>query len=205
VQSVVDHDDRPFPLDFLAFVTYAVEGAGLASRSEVSQVKDEGRHAYFVLFDPKRFICELAPGGVPVLLIGDSWTSGANLLSAGAALKTAGASGINVMALGRLLNPEAWLPTREFIDHDGLRFDFGDGLRLGFDPVRSLGRKLVDRSIVSARLTWPAPGKVNGQRPTRPGRTASRMVARPDAWTWAFCVGVAGNVAYHLATIDGVI
>jgi orotate phosphoribosyltransferase len=88
-------------------------------------------------FNPGRFSCEPVPGRAPVLLIDDSWTSGGNLLSAAATLRQAGASDVNAMVLGRLLNPGAWAATREFIDHDGLRVDFGDGLRPGFDPGRN--------------------------------------------------------------------
>ena len=226
VRCAVARDHKPFPLDWLAFLTYAVEGADLSSRMVPDQVKDsherEGRQAYLVLkgykaggatnpwwsttvawtawflqrwgpwatwkhrrddrewlwatvpsvrskrpnkhplntivsailgahvevvlhtadevegrtFNPHLFTCDPVPGGSPVLVVDDSWTSGANVLSAAAALKDAGASSVNAMVLGRLLNPGAWPPTREFIDHNGLRLDFGDGLQPGFDPSR---------------------------------------------------------------------
>ena len=227
VQKAVAQEHQPFPLDWLAFLTYAVEGADLVSRTTPGQVDDsherEGRQAYFVLkgykaggganpwwptavawtawflqrwgpwaawrdrredrewlwatipsvrsgrsgehplhvivsavlgshtevvlrpvdgsgsraFNPHLFQCDPLPGDASVLLIDDSWTSGANLLSAAAAFRNAGAGKVNAMVLGRLLNPGAWPATREFIDHDGLRLDFGDGLRPGFDPMRS--------------------------------------------------------------------
>jgi hypothetical protein len=234
VRAVVARDGRPFPLDWLAFLTYAVEGAALASRVVPGQVKDsherEGRQAYLVLrgykaggagnpwrptavswtvwflqrwgpwaawpqrrdhrewlwatvpsvrsvrrgkehplhgivsavldsssevvlrsadgtedrtFNPRLFDCAPVPGDAPVLLVDDSWTSGANLLSAAAALREAGASNVNAMVLGRLLNPGAWPPTRDFIDHDGLSLDFGDGLRPGFDPARDPWTKVA--------------------------------------------------------------
>jgi hypothetical protein len=41
------------------------------------------------------------------------------------------------MILGRLINPARWRPSKTFIDEGGLRADFGDGLRAGFDPARS--------------------------------------------------------------------
>ena len=227
VQTVVAATRTPFPLDHLAFLTYAVEGADLTSRITLGQVKDsherEGRQAYLVLkgykaggvpnpwwataaawaawflprwgpwaawpnrqnnrewlwatipsvrsgrpgehplhvivsavlgshsevelctadgaegrgFNPELFTCSPISGNSPVLLVDDSWASGGNVFSAAAALKQAGASNVNAMVLGRLLNPGAWSPTREFIDHDGLRIEFDDGLRPGFDPARS--------------------------------------------------------------------
>ncbi|MDR0417222.1 MAG: phosphoribosyltransferase [Propionibacteriaceae bacterium] len=226
VRAAAAHDGRPFPIDYLAFLTYAVEGADLASQTALGQVREtherEGRQAYLVLkgyksaasssdplwmtavawtawflqrwgpwaawpsrrddrewcwatvpsvrsgrqgehpfhaivaavlgshrevelraaagggrgFNPNLFSCGRVPDNAPVLLVDDSWTSGGNLLSAAATLKEAGASSVNAMVLGRLLNPGAWPPTREFIDHDGLRLDFGDGWRPGFDPRR---------------------------------------------------------------------
>jgi hypothetical protein len=88
-------------------------------------------------FRPDLFVCEGLPQEAQVLLVEDSWTSGANVLSAAAALKRAGAIRVNAMILGRLLNPAEWGPSREFIENGGLRLDFGDGKRPGFDPRRS--------------------------------------------------------------------
>lgn len=80
-------------------------------------------------FDPERFICDQSLAGANVVLIDDSWTTGVNALSAGAALKRAGAKRVDGMMLGRLLNPARWAPTAQFIEHDGLG--------QGFDAARS--------------------------------------------------------------------
>jgi hypothetical protein len=75
--------------------------------------------------------------GTGVLLVDDSWTSGANVLSAAAAFRRGGAAAVNAMVMGRLINPGGWEPSRRFIDQGGLRASFGDGRRDGFDPARS--------------------------------------------------------------------
>jgi len=234
VRDVIALTGKPFPLDGLAFLTYAVEGADLDSAARLMDPRErKGRQAYTVLkgyktggesnpwwpvavawvawflqrwgpwaawtdrrdnqewlwatipsvrsgrknehplhlivsavlnthievvlrttegaegrgFNPNLFTCDPVPHNAPVLLIDDSWTSGGNVLSASVALKTAGASNVNAMILGRLLNPGSWSPTREFIDHDGLHLNFGDGLQPGFDPARSPWTKLVDSKL----------------------------------------------------------
>jgi hypothetical protein len=88
-------------------------------------------------FDSDLFETGPVPDGATVLVLDDSWTSGGNVFSAASALRRAGASAVNAMVLGRLLNPGKWPPAREFIDRGGLRLDFSDGLRTGFDPARS--------------------------------------------------------------------
>jgi hypothetical protein len=80
-------------------------------------------------FNPDVFVCDPMPEGSSALLVEDSWASGSNLLNAAAALKRAGSRQVNAMVLGRLLNPGAWPPAREFID--------SGGLRAGFVPSRS--------------------------------------------------------------------
>jgi hypothetical protein len=217
-----------FPIDFIAFLTYAVEGLDLTVRTETHPVDEnhdrEGRQAYAVLkgykaaarprqfwitavtwmvwflqrwgpwsdwkerrydrewlwvtvpsvrsarndehplhkivatvldpgsevtlrtsldmnnyrdFNSEIFQLDAHLGGSKILLIDDSWASGGNLLSAAAALRKAGASRVNAMVLGRLLNPGKWSPSRDFIDNDGLHLDFHDGLRPGFDVARN--------------------------------------------------------------------
>jgi hypothetical protein len=80
-------------------------------------------------FDLGLFECDPLPCGSAVLVLDDSWTSGGNVFSAATALRQAGAASVNAMVLGRLLNPGAWAPSRQFID--------AGGLRLGFDSNRS--------------------------------------------------------------------
>ena len=61
--------------------------------------------------------------GRKVLLVDDTWATGSTVLSAGAALKAAGASAVYAMVLGRALN-SAWEPTRRFIEMGGLSAPF---------------------------------------------------------------------------------
>ncbi|MDR1189348.1 MAG: hypothetical protein LBK95_18170, partial [Bifidobacteriaceae bacterium] len=193
VGAAVAATGEPFPLDSVAFLTYAVEGAELAGRAGSGSAEDprerEGRQAYAVLkgykadgapprmrtdaaawttwflqrwgpqaawparspdrewrwatvpsvrsgrrgehpfhrlvaallsaerevpiraletpggrdFNPARFECGPIPAGAPVLVLDDSWTSGANVFSAAAAMRRAGAGAVAAMVLGRLL------------------------------------------------------------------------------------------------------
>jgi predicted amidophosphoribosyltransferase len=57
-------------------------------------------------FNAERYEARKAPGGRAVLLIDDTWTTGANARSAAAALKAAGAERVAVMVIGRYVNRE---------------------------------------------------------------------------------------------------
>jgi hypothetical protein len=55
--------------------------------------------------DQNRFVAGRVPAGTSVLLLEDSWVSGASAQSAAAALKLAGARHVAVVVLGRHVNP----------------------------------------------------------------------------------------------------
>lgn len=55
-------------------------------------------------FDAGRYVSRRALPGTSVLLIDDTWTTGANAQSAAAALKAAGAGRVAAIAIGRYLN-----------------------------------------------------------------------------------------------------
>jgi hypothetical protein len=55
--------------------------------------------------DPSRFLAHRVPPGTSVLLLEDSWVSGASAQSAAAALKLAGARHVAIVVLGRHVNP----------------------------------------------------------------------------------------------------
>ncbi len=57
-------------------------------------------------FDPEKFVGMRLLDGESVLLIDDTWTTGANAQSAAAALKSAGAGPVGVVVIGRHLNRE---------------------------------------------------------------------------------------------------
>ncbi len=57
-------------------------------------------------FDAHRFEATRAVGGESILLIDDTWTTGASAQSAAAALKRAGAQRVAAVVIGRHLNPE---------------------------------------------------------------------------------------------------
>ena len=74
-------------------------------------------------YAPSKFVAERIPPSSHVILIDDSWTTGANVQSAATALKAAGAGQVSAMVLARLLN-DSWEPTREFLASGGLRSPF---------------------------------------------------------------------------------
>lgn len=57
-------------------------------------------------FSPDKYACARRLDGEPVLLIDDTWTTGANAQSAAAGLKAAGAGRIAAVVIGRHLNRE---------------------------------------------------------------------------------------------------
>jgi len=77
-------------------------------------------------FDPTRFACDGALTG-PVLLVDDSWVTGGNAFSAASALKLAGATRVDAVVFGRLLNP-AWGPAKTFIEQNGLGSGFNPAI-----------------------------------------------------------------------------
>jgi hypothetical protein len=82
----------PHPLWSLAAPFLAVPWVGLSLRSPDDQeIRD---------LDPGRFVAQRVPGA-RVLLLDDTWTSGASAASAAAALKLAGAGSVAVIVLGR--------------------------------------------------------------------------------------------------------
>src|SRR5947209_3830093 len=58
------------------------------------------------VFDPAKYTALRPLGGEHVLLIDDTWTTGANAQSAAAALKDAGAAAVGAVVIGRHLNRE---------------------------------------------------------------------------------------------------
>jgi hypothetical protein len=96
------------------------------------------------IVDPHLFEVNEVLSNSSVLLIDDSWTTGSNVISAAAALRATGATAVNAMVLGRILNTD-WAPSRTFIERGGLRSDFHDGLRRGFDPARSPWRAVPNK------------------------------------------------------------
>jgi predicted amidophosphoribosyltransferase len=56
------------------------------------------------VFDPEKYIAERPLHGEPVLLIDDTWTTGASAQSAAAALKLAGAGPLGAVVIGRHIN-----------------------------------------------------------------------------------------------------
>jgi hypothetical protein len=55
-------------------------------------------------FDPEKYEANWNLGGASILLIDDTWTTGANAQSAAAALKSAGAGAIGAVVIGRHVN-----------------------------------------------------------------------------------------------------
>lgn len=66
------------------------------------------------LLDPEQFAASEAARGARVLLLDDTFTTGAKLFSAVAALRSAGATVVGPVVLGRHVEP-AWEPSREML------------------------------------------------------------------------------------------
>ena len=91
----------PHPLWSLAAPLLTMPWAGLSLRSRDDQeVRD---------LDPDRFMAQRLPGA-RVVLLDDTWTSGASAVSATAALKLEGARSVAVIVLGRHLAAGSWPP-----------------------------------------------------------------------------------------------
>ena len=96
--------------------TLATLVRGLARRPEDQVRLDVASHPFEKhMFRPENFV---APIGTRmprhVLLIDDSWVSGANAQSAAAALKHAGAQDVSIFAVSRVLKP-TYEPTKNFL------------------------------------------------------------------------------------------
>jgi predicted amidophosphoribosyltransferase len=74
-------------------------------------------------FDPARFQATRPLAGAEILLIDDTWTSGASAQSAGAALLAAGAARVAAVVVGRHLNP-GWGENRRRLQALRTGFDF---------------------------------------------------------------------------------
>jgi len=75
--------------------------------------------------DPEKFACTRRLSGEPVLLIDDTWTSGANAQSAAAALKAAGAGPVAALVIGRHLKRD-WHENTRRLGDISLPFDWSE-------------------------------------------------------------------------------
>ncbi|MDR0945221.1 MAG: phosphoribosyltransferase [Bifidobacteriaceae bacterium] len=107
VRSIRGGDEHPL---------HRIVRQALSGRSEaVLTVTDAGlgagqktRH-----YDPAMFRAEVKADRV--LLVDDSWATGANVQSAASALKRAGARHVAALVVGRLLRPAGWPPALAFL------------------------------------------------------------------------------------------
>ncbi|HET7015671.1 MAG TPA: hypothetical protein VFI65_17260 [Streptosporangiaceae bacterium] len=83
----------------------------LVARPDYHQVRD---------LDPDRFVAAPVPEG-RILLLDDTWTTGASAQSAAMALRRAGARSVATVVLGRHVNPEHINPEFESIRTPGTR------------------------------------------------------------------------------------
>lgn len=65
--------------------------------------------------NPARFSVDGSARGTRVLLLDDTFTTGASLFSARAALNNAGAHVVQAVVLGRHIQPEKWPPAAELL------------------------------------------------------------------------------------------
>jgi predicted amidophosphoribosyltransferase len=93
-------------------------------------------------FSPRKYQAVRSLAGAPVLLIDDTWTTGANAQSAAAALKLAGAGPVAAVVIGRHLNRE-WHENDRRLRGITRPFDWGHCALCARDvrsgPVSSVG------------------------------------------------------------------
>lgn len=97
VPSTSGRADHPLP----GLVSAVVEGSG----SRYRDLLVTGRHDLEREQAADRYSARDSLSGQTVLVIDDTWTTGAHAQSASAALKVAGAASVGVVAIGRWLNP----------------------------------------------------------------------------------------------------
>jgi len=81
-------------------------GCGSGSSRCATNVTSSGTEVAARTVDPGKFSATQDLAGEPVLLLDDTWASGASVQSAAGALKTAGAGKVAVLVIGRHVNPE---------------------------------------------------------------------------------------------------
>jgi hypothetical protein len=95
------HDARSHPLRQIVGELVGPTRARHEPLLERSGAEINGR-----AFDRKKYVTTRSLAAASVLLIDDTWTTGANAQSAGAALKGAGAGPVGAVVIGRYLNRE---------------------------------------------------------------------------------------------------
>lgn len=88
-------------------------------------------------FDPAKYVALRALAGQSVLLIDDTWTTGANAQAAATALKAAGAGSVAAVVVGRHVNRD-WGDNERRLSEIALPYRWGACARCG--PRLSLGR-----------------------------------------------------------------
>lgn len=74
-----------------------------------------GFHPDGRVVDPARFSVDSGARGTRVLLLDDTFTTGASLFSARAALTNAGALVVQAVVLGRHIQPDEWVPAADLL------------------------------------------------------------------------------------------
>lgn len=121
ITTVPSTSGRPgtHPLDDL--VSKVVVGSGDRYVPLLALGASAAAHRGFAV---DRFAVSAAPTGRTVLIIDDTWTTGAHAQSAAAALKAAGARGVGILAIGRWMNI-GWKNTSEWLhQHRGAGWDW---------------------------------------------------------------------------------
>jgi hypothetical protein len=98
--SAPQRDERRGRLRLIA------RGGDGAPARYVRLLRATGRPEAAHRFEPERFAAAERIGGADVLLIDDTWTSGASAQAAAHALKRAGARRVALVVIGRHVNPE---------------------------------------------------------------------------------------------------
>lgn len=92
------------------------------ARLEIADDQRENKR----LLQPDRFTLERVGSTslTNVLILEDLWVSGAQAQGVASVLKSAGASRVVIVALGRLIDPKNWEPTAQYVKARPKTFDF---------------------------------------------------------------------------------
>lgn len=119
---------RTAPHPLVTVVSQIVQGSGMRYRP---LLQPSGVPVAQRQFSRHRFNATAALAGEPVLIVDDTWTTGAHAHGAAAALRAAGSGRVAVLAIGRWYHPDDTRNTRVEQQRRGRRWSWDECL---FDP-----------------------------------------------------------------------
>ena len=120
------------------------------------------------VFDPRRYVAVEQLAGEPVLLIDDTWTTGANAQSAAAALKAAGAGPVAAVVVGRHIN-RGWRDNGERLRALPSPFEWDRCTLCGHEPSLDAAHTAIHPALSA---TTPRAPVASSPRRSRAGPTS---------------------------------